>query len=315
MNMAASVFRAPLIIGVILGVSLIWVACGKEDPVCPDIPSPAFNGILYAARQIGTEDFDIYIMDESGSNSKILVDTKAKDFSLQLSPIDNTLVFACGLPGNVDIFTVAFNDNIFSQITNHDSTDQHPDWSPDGLKIVFESSRAINNNYYDIYTMNANGTGLSVLAGDPSINEGGPDWSPDGSMIAFQYGWGHTADIRIVTIAGDSVAQFGHPDYGDGSPSWSPDGSKIACSYHDYNAGDWEIAVYDWSTGALIWNTQNDVFDNDPCWSPDGNKIAFTRGSNTLDSCDIWIINADGSNPVKITQTPDLDEQTPSWIW
>ena len=33
-------------------------------------------------------------------------------------------------------------------------------------------------------------------------------------------------------------------------------------------------------------------------WSPDGAKIAFIRGINS-----IWVMNADGSNPVDITQS------------
>jgi TolB protein len=50
----------------------------------------------------------------------------------------------------------------------------------------------------------------------------------------------------------------------------------------------------------------------DPAWSPDGCRIAFIRwpgsGSNEL-----YVVNADGSDPRRLTQTPLLEEHSPAW--
>ena len=43
-------------------------------------------------------------------------------------------------------------------------------------------------------------------------------------------------------------------------------------------------------------------FDAFPEWSPDGTKIAFTSDRAALD--DIWVIDADGSNPTRLTAGP-----------
>ena len=45
--------------------------------------------------------------------------------------------------------------------------------------------------------------------------------------------------------------------------------------------------------------TDNLAEDFYPAWSPDGQQIAFV--SNRAGSRDIWVMNADGSNPKQVT--------------
>src|SRR5439155_24985742 len=52
--------------------------------------------------------------------------------------------------------------------------------------------------------------------------------------------------------------------------------------------------------------------DYGPVWSPDGTKIAFTRLlDDSFRSADIYVINADGSNPINLTSHPDSG--SPAW--
>lgn len=52
----------------------------------------------------------------------------------------------------------------------------------------------------------------------------------------------------------------------------------------------------------------------DPAYSPDGTKIAFSSFRDFLPNnwSKLYVMNADGSNPVKLTNDAN-DEQTPSW--
>ena len=59
--------------------------------------------------------------------------------------------------------------------------DGYPVWSPDGTKIVFESTRSGD---VDIYLMNADGTGQIQLTNDPAVDNQAT-WSPDGTKIVF----------------------------------------------------------------------------------------------------------------------------------
>jgi Tol biopolymer transport system component/subtilisin family serine protease len=59
--------------------------------------------------------------------------------------------------------------------------DSRPRYSPDGSKIVFQSSR---DGQYEIYVMNSNGSAQTRLTNNPAWDEA-PAWSPDGTKILF----------------------------------------------------------------------------------------------------------------------------------
>ena len=46
--------------------------------------------------------------------------------------------------------------------------------------------------------------------------------------------------------------------------------------------------------------------------SPDGTRVAFERSDPVAGNADIWIVNADGTNEMAMTQT-DQFEDWPSW--
>jgi Tol biopolymer transport system component len=95
--------------------------------------------------------------------------------------------------------------------------------------------------------------------------------------------------------------------------SASPDGSKIAYVVPD---GAWsEIYVANIDGSNITRLTNNEWIDDQPVWSPDGSKIAFRsdRGGITPD---VWVMNANGSNPVNLTPDPvpgTSVESRPTW--
>ncbi|NOG51273.1 MAG: hypothetical protein HND48_19000 [Chloroflexi bacterium] len=66
-----------------------------------------------------------------------------------------------------------------------------------------------------------------------------------------------------------------------GHAAWSPDGSKIALTSNDN--GDYDIALFDISTGALTIYPRAGTGDSMPAWSPDGSQIVFV--STSTSSC------------------------------
>ena len=70
-------------------------------------------------------------------------------------------------------------------------------------------------------------------------------------------------------------------------------------------------------TGCFMQNAgyKNFFFDVGPAWSPDGSKIAFVKTSYYKQNSNwgvIWVMNADGSNKVKLTDDTEKFN-SPSW--
>ena len=168
------------------------------------------------------------------------------------------------------------SEKTITRLTNNDSFDEYPSWSPDRTKIVFTSNRDGN---YQIYTMNADGTNqtnisknsLSLLLGEKKDRY--PSWSPDGSKIVF-----YTNRHGIRT----------------------PGSTKIQYQIYTMNA--------DGTNQTRL--TNNPVIDISPKWSADGKKIAFT--SNREGNYNIFIMNASGHNPINISNK-DSNDCFSSW--
>jgi len=94
-------------------------------------------------------------------------------------------------------------------------------------------------------------------------------------------------------------------------PTWSPDGTSLG--YVSYRRGTPLIYLARIFEGKSVPNVTGEREDGQafaPAFSPDGEKIAFA--SNRSGNMDIWVANADGSEPRQITNTR-ASETAPCW--
>ena len=85
---------------------------------------------------------------------------------------------------------------------------------------------------------------------------------------------------------------------------------------------DWDAEIYLMTPdGAQIRRlTEQPKVDDEPAWSPDGQKITFVSYRDLKQipergviRGEIYVMNADGTNPINISQKPDDWDLFPSW--
>jgi Tol biopolymer transport system component/PKD repeat protein len=91
------------------------------------------------------------------------------------------------------------------------------------------------------------------------------------------------------------------------APSWSPDATRIA-----FTDGS-EVKVVSLIDGRLTNLTNHPAVDASPAWSPNGAKIVFQ--SDRDGRAELYVMNADGSNVVRLTYNVGVDPTVPDPDW
>jgi len=123
-------------------------------------------------------------------------------------------------------------------------------------------------------------------------------------------------DIYVMNADGSGEVRLTNDKDQDFGPVFSPDGRKIVYS-SDRTGGIgsglyelYEIDLYP-SEGIepvikRLTYTSRGAYTGEPCFSPDGRRIAYFCNG------DIYMMEADGTNPVQLTNAPGKDS-SPSW--
>ncbi len=280
---------------------------------------PGTNGAIACGGIRGLDvDLEIFQVNPDGSGETLLTSNGFRDGSPAFSPDGGKIAFesmrdnVLGQPANTEIYVgdndgdltgpdvkrLTFNTGKLpnSTLSGIAATDFSPSWSPNGTEIVFHSGRTATfndggttpTNDFEIYKMSAT-TGESVTPATRLTNKRGqdaiPSWSPDGTKIAFQgFPAGNptalSQNLDIFTI--------------------NPDGTGLS----NLTAGN---------TGTVAFPALG--LDRDVIWSPDSQQLAFNsaRASNVAgnQNNDVWRMNRDGSNPVRLTINADTPSPDP----
>jgi Tol biopolymer transport system component len=164
-----------------------------------------------------------------------------------------------------------------TRLTNDQSSEYYPCWSPDGKWIAFIDDMTDNNDAPAIYMMNDEGGEIrQITSNTDSLEEGGITFSKDGKRIAFF----SAGAIKSIPVEGGPpevlVANPGYRKFKAHSQlAYSPDGSKIAYSAR---GKIWITALDGGSPQELLTGLPQGARLSEFDWSPDGDKIVFLCG-------------------------------------
>ncbi|MGH2808505.1 MAG: TolB family protein [Actinomycetota bacterium] len=169
----------------------------------------------------------------------------------------------------------------------------HPSWSADGTRIAYQ-----NDN--DIFVANADGSSPQNLTNSPGVQDQHPSWSPEGTQIVYASTKnGSTFDIFVMNVDGSGERPLVTTNRGDFFPTWSPDGQWVGFTGDRLSPGSTGVHVIRADgTGQEQLVIGTAVANPDFDWSPDSTRLAVDFHQN-----DLWVVNRDGSNPVRLTTT------------
>ncbi|GAC1658768.1 MAG: hypothetical protein NVS4B13_02290 [Candidatus Elarobacter sp.] len=211
----------------------------------------------------------------------------------------------------------------------------------DDRRIIFGSSHAIDSactpkpdpskgyvwrlDPYDIYTANADGSGLRRLT-DYGVYTAEGVVSPDGRKIVFTSLKDGDLDIYTMNVDGSDVRQLTTTPGYDGGPWWSPDGQRIV--YRAWHPTDTALVGYRALLAQRLvrpnrmelWVMNADGSDQHqitalgganfgPSWTRDGRRIIFSSNYKNPRSrnFDLFLIGVDGTGLEQITFDPEFD--------
>ena len=115
--------------------------------------------------------FEIYSMDINGFNQVNLSLNSARDKWPKFSPDGSSIIYLSDRDGNYDIYKmdlqwyggyIRYKGINQINLSNQAGDDLHPEFSPTGLEIAFESFQIDN---YEIYTVDTSGNKKTNLTG------------------------------------------------------------------------------------------------------------------------------------------------------
>jgi serine/threonine-protein kinase len=181
---------------------------------------------------------------------------------------------------DVWLYDVATGTN--TRLTTEGATNDRPEWSPDGSRVLFRTDRN-NEGNFSIWWQPSDKTGKAEpLIQPPNAADAvyEASISPDGQSLIFRTGTTGGANIWYRGMQGDtSRKEVSATPFDEWAARLSPNGKWVA--YVSDESGPYQIYVRPFpGTGPRVQVSKNG--GEDPLWSTDGSRIIYHHNQEFL---------------------------------
>jgi len=223
-------------------------------------------------------EFDVFVADPDGKNSKPLTTTPGYDAEATVCPVTGAIVFTSVRDGDLELYTMERDGSNVKRITNRPGYDGGAFFSHDGSKLVFRSAypkdakeaaedvellgqQIVRPSHMEITVCKRDGSGFRQVTNNGEANFA-PYWTPDDKRILFasnmlgmkamretkDHKQARNFDLFLVDEDGTNLEQVTHCELFDSFPMFSPDGRHLVFASNRYGKkeGDTNIFVAEW---------------------------------------------------------------------
>jgi Tol biopolymer transport system component len=174
--------------------------------------------------------------------------------------------------------------------------DSHPDWSPNGQRLIFDTGRDGGDDLIRIMTINPDGSD----EGDLRLAGQQPSWAPDNERFVYRGCdfYGNGCGLRLGLAVAVKPWETGHnllgavlEDPEASHPDWSPVSDEIV--YQSPQSGSWDLYLINADGSNQRALTTAAGLEGLPTWSPDGQWLAYVASDGATWS--LRIISREGT--------------------
>jgi serine/threonine protein kinase len=258
----------------------------------------------------------VYLVSPSGGVARRLSDFPAR-LQLSWSPDGRWLAAAKAPrgnepPGGIYLMSVENGDVRALTQPKPPAFDLSPAFSADGKSLAYASCEGGGRPVCDV----------QILSLDSQLQPQGEPrrlthqrlwltglcWLPDGHSVVYTSGdaaGGHMWRVLTDSVATPQLVELG---WKASSPSSTRNRDRLAFVREVGDTDLYRFRLDSTRTSPLVQST---FFELQPQYSPDGRRIVFASWRSG--QFDIWVADAEGSNPMRLTRGPGRSQGYPGW--
>ncbi|MEZ4588224.1 MAG: hypothetical protein R2909_17740 [Gemmatimonadales bacterium] len=228
--------------------------------------------------QSGTQVSEVLLVGARGDTRALLDGVKEFGFP-RLSPDAGRLAISEGTSGRRDVWVYELSSGTPTRLTRAGVTNERPEWTPDGKRVLFRSDRDDQRGRSEIWWRPADLSELETrLAGADELDLYEAVVSPDGGSLVLQADTAG-ADLYVRGLTGDTALEkLAATPAIEGMPRISPDGRWLAFVTDESGSNQVVVQPFPGPGGRTQVSANGGT---EPVWSRDGRRL-FYRGDGKL---------------------------------